>query len=310
MNTYQDKVKDVLGEEFDKDVHGELNNKALALEKKLDEFIKHNIDDWFARITSINVATEKEKSVLDIVQRLDKYELVVNFNMQLFEILKDKPNLERHGFRASITVTYKLNDLKILYPIARSIQESLRTFQYTNSKVTDKFVKLVALKKNEAQKNLLEGLYIDWKTEYKIKKFGEKIEVSVKSFEDAVYDAIEKSTQIEEYLTEMTTCAIQRDALQNKLTMIQKIVDEFNFNDFSNLSQWVEDLEDRIRTILIKRLEELLSTWTNEFSKFTDIGGKLIPYKTVLEVKIQNQTIVLDPPISEARAYWYKKFHD
>jgi hypothetical protein len=37
---------------------------------------------------------------------------------------------------------------------------------------------------------------------------------------------------------------------------------------------------------------------------------KMINYKTILEVKIQNQTIVLDPPISEARAFWYKKLHD
>ena len=36
----------------------------------------------------------------------------------------------------------------------------------------------------------------------------------------------------------------------------------------------------------------------------------MINYKTILEVKIQNQTIVLDPPISEARAFWYKKLHE
>ena len=48
----------------------------------------------------------------------------------------------------------------------------------------------------------------------------------------------------------------------------------------------------------------------NEFNKYSEIGGKLISYKTVLEVKIQNQMIILDPPISEARAYWYKQIHD
>jgi hypothetical protein len=113
--------------------------------------------------------------------------------MRLFDILKEKPNLERHGFRLGVASSYKLIELINLYPTARSIQESLRTFHYTNSKVTDKFVKLIALKKNEAQKNLLEGLQIDWKNQYRIGKFSEKIEVAVKSFEDAVYDAIEKS---------------------------------------------------------------------------------------------------------------------
>ncbi len=206
--------------------------------------------------------------------------------MSLFNILKEKPNLERHGLKSSITVAYKLNDLKLLYPVARSIQESLRTFTYTNSKVNDKFVKLIALKKNEAQKSLLEGLSIDWKNEYRINKFSEKIEVHIKNFEDAVYEAIEKTQQIEEYLNEMAACPIQKETLQQRLTLIQKIVDEFNFNDFSNLSQWVEDLEERIKGILMKRLEEHLGAWTSEFNKFNEVGGKLINYRTVLEVKI------------------------
>jgi dynein heavy chain 1 len=150
VNVYQERVRQVLGDDFDQDVGSDLHNKALALEKKLDDFINHNCNEWLNKINQVNVGNEKEKSVLDIIQRLNNYELVVNFNMQLFEILKEKPNLERHGLRPSITVTYKLNDLKQLYPVARSIQESLRTFQYTNSKITDKFVKLIAQKKNEA----------------------------------------------------------------------------------------------------------------------------------------------------------------
>jgi len=118
----------------------------------------------------------------------------------------------------------------------------------------------------------------------------------------------------------MAQCALQRDVLQSKLTEIQKIVDEFNFNDFSNLQQWVDDLDERIKAILIQRLQDLIHAWTQEFIRFGQNDGtpappganapKMINYKTILEVKIQNQTIVLDPPISEARAFWYKKLHE
>lgn len=141
---YQDRVKQVLGDDFDQDMGGDLNLKALALEKKLDEFIAHICNEWHQSIKAVNVASEKEKSVLEIVQRLDKYELVVNFNMQLFNFLKEKPILERHGLRTTYSDNFKINDLKLLYPVARSIQESLRAFNYTTSKLSDKFVKLVA----------------------------------------------------------------------------------------------------------------------------------------------------------------------
>jgi hypothetical protein len=114
-------VRQVLGEDFDQDQGAELNIKAIGLEKKLDGFITDNCSEWLKRITDVNVQSEKEKPVFDIIQRLDKYEMVVNFNMQLFNILKEKPNLERHGFKPSITVAYKLNDLKLLQPYARSV---------------------------------------------------------------------------------------------------------------------------------------------------------------------------------------------
>ena len=79
-----------------------------------------------------------------------------------------------------------------------------------------------------------------------------------------------------------------------------------NFNDYSNLKIWVDELDQRVQGILTARLEELISMWINEFNKYQEIGGKMIKVKTVLEIKIQNQTIMLDPPIAEARAFWYR----
>ncbi len=49
------------------------------------------------------------------------------------------------------------------------------------------------MKKNDAQKELLEGLRFDWKNEYRIKQYSEKIEGLVKLFEEAVHEAIEKT---------------------------------------------------------------------------------------------------------------------
>jgi hypothetical protein len=72
-------------------------------------------------VEDLNMAAEKEKTILEVVHRLGKYELVVNFNMELFSFLKEKPNLERHGIKLSITFGFKLHDLKLLYPLVRSI---------------------------------------------------------------------------------------------------------------------------------------------------------------------------------------------
>lgn len=236
--------------------------------------------------------------------------MVLNFNTNFFNILKEKPNIDRIGIKLSISVTFKLTDFKLLYPLVCSVQETLRTFNYTNSRVTDRFAKLIAEKKNDAQRAMLEGTTIQWKSDVKVQRFSEKIEIAVKKYEEAVQDAIEKTQLIEDYLTQLSTCPVERTVMQEKLNLIQRILDDFNFNDYSNLIIWVEELDERIRGILTRRLEEYVQIWINEFNKYTESGGKLINYKTVLEVKIQNQTIALDPPISEARAFWYKRFHE
>jgi hypothetical protein len=76
--------------------------------------------------------------------------MVLNFNTNFFNILKEKPNIDRIGIKLSISVTFKLTDFKLLYPLVCSVQETLRTFNYTNSRVTDRFAKLIAEKKNDA----------------------------------------------------------------------------------------------------------------------------------------------------------------
>ncbi len=78
----------------------------------------------------------------------------------------------------------------------------------------------------------------------------------------------------------------------------------------SNLQQWVQELNVKIEAILVKRLENLLQNWIEEFKNFETKGGQLINKKMVLDVKLLNRTIILDPPLSEARAFWYKQLHN
>jgi dynein heavy chain 1 len=77
----------------------------------------------------------------------------------------------------------------------------------------------------------------------------------------------------------------------------------------SNLNYWVAGLNDKIEKILVRRLEQLLQAWIDEFVNFETKGGTLIQSKMVLDIKIQNLAIIMEPTMSEARAYWYKELH-
>jgi hypothetical protein len=66
---------------------------------------------------------------------------------------------------------FKSESFEASYPIAMSLQQSLRTFQVTNSKVNDSFAMLIAAKKNEAQEISMQGLDTNWKNDSVVKTF-------------------------------------------------------------------------------------------------------------------------------------------
>lgn len=66
------------------------------------------------------------------------------------------------------------------------------------------------------------------------------------------------------------------------------MIEDFDLEDLSNLSTWVQGLNEKIERILVKRLEQLIQNWIEEFSNFEKKGGKLIQSKMVLDIKIQN----------------------
>ena len=98
--------------------------------------------------------------------------------------------------------------------------------------------------------------------------------------------------------------------LADELMIIQKIIDEFNFKEFSNLGAYTNYVDEKIIAILTMRLSKLIPEWIEEFEHFETAGGKAVNMRTIHEIKIIDQTLYLEPSLSETRAFWYQTFHD
>jgi hypothetical protein len=84
----------------------------------------------------------------------------------------------------------------------------------------------------------------------------------------------------------MTECDLKKENFESRLLKIQTVIDDFDLEDLSNLNFWVNGLNDKIERILVKRLEQLLQNWIDEFVNFSTKGGNLIQNKMVLDIKI------------------------
>jgi len=64
--------------------------------------------------------------------------------MQLLNLPQELNQLKIMDKKMPLSIHLRAQDVQNLYPIAMSLQESLRTFEYTESRVAPKFAKLVA----------------------------------------------------------------------------------------------------------------------------------------------------------------------
>ena len=97
---------------------------------------------------------------------------------------------------------------------------------------------------------------MQWKSEANVGKYAKELRQSVTEFEEAVNNVIEKICQIDLHLEELQTCELEQDTLAERIEKIQKIIDDFELESYSNLQLWVNELDKQISDILIDRLEK------------------------------------------------------
>lgn len=309
LGIYMKRVEDVLGTHWqDRHQGRRLKQIGDSFQQVLQGRQDHYLNTWQSEIQKINAANEKAKNIFSIEQRMDRYRFFLDFNTQLLHLPQE---LNQHKImedkRLPLSIHLKSQDVQNLYPIAMSLQESLRTFEYTESRVAQHFAKLVAESRQQAQALMTRGLQIQWKSDTTVERYAGELRSRVTEFEEAVNGVTEKIAQIDECLEELQTCQLDQELLAERIDKIQKIIDVFEIEGYSNLQTWVDELDKRIQDILINRLEKRIQQWVQEFSTVSEdseVPRSLVEAYT-LKIKMQNQTFILDPPLAEARAYWY-----
>lgn len=129
LKFYMGRVQEVLGDNWQMQHEGkELKGLGETFQLRLTRMQQSYFDEWLKELTDLNVPQEREKTLFIIEQRVDKFNLAINFNEKLFHLFKEQINLKRLGLKPALSVVLKADEVKDLYPVAMSLQESLRTF--------------------------------------------------------------------------------------------------------------------------------------------------------------------------------------
>lgn len=99
--------------------------------------------------------------VFGIVQR-QKYEIVINFDEKLINLIKEIKNLGIMQVKLAFAITHHARTLMEMYPFAVSLQESIYSFNQITAKIDDKIAKLVAQSKKTVMNCIAEGFGTFW----------------------------------------------------------------------------------------------------------------------------------------------------
>ena len=261
-------------------------------------------------IKQTDQSLQKQKNIFKIEKRIDRYHFVMDVNMKLLQLPMELNQLKIIGIKnISITLGLKAHDFVHMLPLANCFQESLRTFEYTENRIMPNFAPLVAEIRLSTQQKMLKGLEIQWKNELAVDKYAKELREAVSEFEDVVNEVIEKTSLVDQFIEEFQTSELDQEVLAGKIDKIQKIIDEFDTKSYSNLQLWVNELDKRISDILTDRLEKRVQRWVKEFTSPVDDEERELVDRFTLKIKMRNQTFALDPPMPQARAYFFSQLH-
>ncbi|QPG94731.1 Dynein heavy chain cytoplasmic [Epichloe festucae Fl1] len=357
LDGYMRKVEAVLGPDWT------LHAEGHKLQEE-SELFKHKLDTgriyeaWLADVSRRKISIAGQLFEISRVRSAGGIlELAVNFDSQIITLFKETRNLTWQSYSVPHAVATVSKDAKRVYPYAVSLMESVRTLSQTLRQISTMGEESVLLNgyRNDVYKLIGDGIPLRWESfinshelfyadqrqsrpiipggpEFTLSKNNEsKHGMFIRGFATAVSALQSKAVSlghihatVEQALKEISSCAYDSSTFQSRLNSIQAAVDQLNLEQYVNLDFWVQDLNQKVQSILLSRLHGAINAWISAFEdessseegrrkKSGDEDSKPdgpTMKRLVLELAMRNQVIYLDPPLEYARASWFLHLHN
>ncbi|KAJ3290947.1 hypothetical protein HK104_006430 [Borealophlyctis nickersoniae] len=370
LGLYMNRVEDVLGKGWELYAEGQkLQSESISFKKKLAT--RPIYEAWLSDIAKrdLNVTGRIFEITRNRAQG-NTLQLSINFDAQIITLFKEVRNLRWLNYQLPHTVADVAKDAKRVYPFAVSLNETVRTYTQTVHKMNrnDAIAPLVAGYRKDVQAMISRGIQLRWDyfvnytydtrpgsgvvfeaRENRHVTYVREFASVVSVFQDKVNSVLSIYERINMTVEDLKSCPFEFAKIQEKLNSIQKEIDHLNLESYSNLESWTVQLNTRIESVLVGRLQQGLKAWSSEFlhqgeegqndmakrkrnRKGTFVNGAVPPtpleesagsglfrrgdelklkWKPMVhEIKIKNQVMYLDPPIEEARVNWFSQLHE
>ncbi|XP_055612109.1 dynein heavy chain, cytoplasmic isoform X2 [Uranotaenia lowii] len=335
LTMYLKRVEDVLGKGWESHHDGQkLKADGDSFRAKLSTM--EVFHEWARKVQERNTGITGRIFLIEATRsrtgRGNTLKLRVNFLPEIITLYKEVRNLKSLGFRVPLAIVNKAHQANQLYPFAISLIESVRTYERTLEKLTNRslaqnsvfkiedrasIIPLVAGLRKEVLALISEGIALVWES-YKLDPYVQRLSENVTSFQEKVEDLLVVEEQLDVDVRSLETCPYSAATFADILSKIQHAVDDLSLKQYSNLHVWVARLDEEVEKKLAARLQAGIQAWTDaltgnkkevDLSMDTDAptqptikpGGDPQILKAIHEIRITNQQMYLYPSIEEAR---------
>ena len=358
LDGYMKRVEDVLGNDWALHSEGQkLQSESSLFRKKLDT--RPIFEAWLHDVQRKHVSISGRLFNINKVRAANyALELAVNFDPQVIALFKETRNLLWLNYAVPHQINNVSKEAKRVYPYAVSLMESVRTFAQTIRQISEMSDVSILLSgyQNDVQALISKGVPLKWESflhsfdlhikpaaflsngaaghvsgsnESQHVQFIREFALSVSLLQSKTAALASINITVQKALVELESCPYDSSSFQDRLDTIQMAVDKLNLENYVNLAYWVREMNGRIKTTLLARLRQAITSWIDTFeiagpagvdddsrrkhlSGTAVEGSEQIPSlkRLVHEISMRNQVIYLEPPLEFARASWFSQLHD
>eukprot|EP00457_Paulinella_chromatophora_P000017 gb/GEZN01000017.1/.p1 GENE.gb/GEZN01000017.1/~~gb/GEZN01000017.1/.p1 ORF type:complete len:4783 (-),score=794.37 gb/GEZN01000017.1/:118-14466(-) len=264
LERYMQRVADVLGKEWVHHVEGKkLQEECQLFQSRLDT--QKLFKSWVISTKDIEVF-DLEARVFRVLSQKTEREtrtvLNVNFDKSMVHLFKEVRSLLRLGMKMPVQLVITADEARLAYPSSMQLEEAITSYTRTCNQLREwpQLAPLAAGHMRRMQDHLSKGAYYQWDSEA-LKKYVEVLNRGSSEFRDHVDELITLNQSGTRALHRLRTCPATHEALQAILDEIQSVVDHVDKRGFSNLSTWVNSLDEQVEELLTLRLESILDLW-------------------------------------------------
>ncbi|UPX18708.1 dynein heavy chain [Ascochyta rabiei] len=348
LEKYMGKVEDILGKDWVLHAEGQkLQAESNMFKKKLDT--RPIFESWLQAVARNKLSISGRLFLVSRNRAAGNIlELNVNFDGQVIALFKEVRNLAWRGHQIPHGINNISKEAKRVYPYAVSLMESVRTYTQTVRSISELSGVALLLNNyaNDVQILVGKGVPLKWesfvhaydlhvrqsgfpagagsvRSESKHVQFVRDFQAATSLLQTKVATLVGINAVVDKALKELEVCPYNKEAFQQNLEIIQKSVDQLNLENYANLATWVSDMNVRIESILLVRLNRAMSHWIEVFNNDGEddidrrptsepAGGDANEVKPslsrlTLEITMRNQVIYLSPPVEYARASWLEQ---